>query len=273
MLSSNNLFCKVLSDQFWELKLLPEVYTSFFEELKHLQIKIISSEIACSIQLKSSQIILENSIISFPETGLNIDFNQVGICILKMKSTKKSLVNLVFTSLKRDEQIVIEFQLLNKSSLEALSSILYKIHDDLPSSGRLQTKRLTICPKCKIKRENTRSDISSSFLYHVISFACFLDQEIWISFGKGLISFTKSFPPKKEFYREGIISLINSDCVIALDISEVFHSIAQTSFFEGKDSTLVNCYNSHGLTLFNLIQQNTELYEMWNLSHKKEHCD
>ena len=86
-----------------------------------------------------------------------------------------------------------------------------------------------------------------------------------------MISFTKSFPPNKESSPDGIVSLANSNCVIALDIAEVFNTISHESCFEGVSSTVVNCYNSHGEKLFNLIQQNTELYDMCSLD-KNEGC-
>ena len=270
--SSHNSLRDTLLGQYWELKLNSQIYADFFSELNEFQIKTISSEIACMINEISHQVIVDESSLCFPEIGLNINFDEMGSCILKMKSTDTSRLHLVFTSKKRDEQMQIEFAFNEETSLETLSKHLLKTQDYIPTAAQLRTKRRAICPKCKERRDKTRANISSNHFYHIISFACFLDQEIWITYNNEMISFTKSFPPNKESYAEGIISLANSDCVIALDIAEVFNTIAHESCFEGEASTVVNCYNSHGEKLFNLIQQNTELYDMCSVVEKNEDC-
>ena len=272
MHSSHHSLRDTLLGQYWELKLNPQIYAYFFSELNEFQIKIIGSEIACMINDVSHQIIVDESYLSFLEMGLNINFDEIGSCILKLKLSDTSRLHLIFTSKKRDEQMQIEFAFNEETPLETLSKHLLKTQDCIPSAAQLKTKRRAVCPKCKERRDETRANISSNRLYHIISFACFLDQEIWITYNNEMISFTKSFPPNKESYAEGIISLANSDCVIALDIAEVFNTIAHESCFEGEASTVVNCYNSHGEKLFNLIQQNTELYDMCSVVEKNEDC-
>ena len=271
MHSSHHSLRDTLLDQYWELKLNPQIYADFFSELNEFQIKIIGSEIACMINDVSHQAIVDESFLCLPEIGLNINFDEIGNCILKLKQADTSRLQLIFTSKKRDEQMQIEFALNEETSLETLSKHLLKTQDCIPVPAQLNTKRRAVCPKCKERRDETRDNIASNRLYHIISFACFLDQEIWITYNNEMISFTKSFPPNKESSPDGIISLANSDCVIALDIAEVFNTISHESCFEGESSTVVNCYNSHGEKLFNLIQQNTELYDMCSLD-KNEGC-
>ena len=85
-----------------------------------------------------------------------------------------------------------------------------------------------------------------------------------------MVSCTKAFSPSKECHPKGIVSFVGQNSVLALDLGEVFHSIAHGSSFEGEDSTVVQCYNSHGRPIFTLIQQNTELYDVWGLITEKE---
>ena len=129
MHSSHNSLRDTLLGQYWELKLNPQIYADFFSELNEFQIKTISSEIACIISEISHQVIVDESSLCFPEIGLNINFDEMGSCILKMKSTDTSRLHLVFTSKKRDEQMRIEFAFNEQTSLKTLSKHLLKTQE------------------------------------------------------------------------------------------------------------------------------------------------
>tara|TARA_B100000519_G_C13958025_1_gene303920 strand:- start:224 stop:535 length:312 start_codon:yes stop_codon:yes gene_type:complete len=101
--SSHHSLRDTLLGQYWELKLSPQIYADFFSELNEFQIKIIGSEIACMINDVSHQIIVDESYLSFLEMGLNINFDEIGSCILKLKPSDTSRLHLIFTSKKRDE--------------------------------------------------------------------------------------------------------------------------------------------------------------------------
>ena len=55
-----------------------------------------------------------------------------------------------------------------------------------------------------------------------------------------------------------------------MNLGEIFNSIAYLNHFEGTESTIVQCYNSHGNKLLSLIQQNTELFDVWSLIAETE---
>lgn len=268
--SYSNCITSIISGQFWELKSESEIYGDFLSVLESCSVKIINSEISCKFKIKSPQVIIDESYLAMPESGLNIDFDEIGCCHLKSDGLDSSKISLVFTSKERDEQLEIEFNSGQAIPLKILSKHLLKTHDQLPEHGKVNDCRRSLCLCCKEKRAHTRSDISTHPLYHVISFACFVDQPIWLTFKRKMVSCTKAFSPSKECHPKGIVSFEGQNSVLALDVGEVFHSIAHGSSFEGEDSTVVQCYNSHGRPIFTLIQQNTELYDVWGLITEKE---
>ena len=271
MIPSNYSISTILSGEFWELKSKPELYEEFLSDLQSCYVKIINSEISCSFNIEAPQAIIEEAQLCIPESGLNINFDEVGCCLLKSSECDSGKMQLVFTSKEKNEQIIFEIESKEENALKTLSKYLLKSHDHLPERGKVNDCRRALCPCCKEKRQNTRSDISSHPLYHIISFACFVDQPIWLSFNREMVSFTKAFSPSKECHPEGIVSFKGKDSVLALDVGEIFHCIAHGSSFEGENSTVVQCYNSHGKPLFRLIQQNTELYDVWGLITEKEY--
>ena len=87
--SSHHSLRDTLLDQYWELKLNPQIYADFFSELNEFQIKIIGSEIACMINDVSHQAIVDESFLCLPEIGLNINFDEIGSCIFGLEKVKE----------------------------------------------------------------------------------------------------------------------------------------------------------------------------------------
>ena len=137
-------------------------------------------------------------------------------------------------------------------------------------TGKIKITRPSPCLSCRKKRENVRTDIASHPIYHILSFACFVDQQVWIDFNRKMLSFSRAFDPSKESHPEGIISMASSEAIISMDLGEIFNSIAYLNDFEGTESTIVQCYNSYGHKLLSLIQQNTELLDFWSLISARE---
>ena len=221
MIHSNNSISSIVSGQFWELKSTAELYEKFLSGIQSCYVKIINSEISCSFNIESPQVIIEASYLCIPESGINLNFDEVGCCLLKSSECDSGKMQLVFTSKEKNEQLIFEIDSKEENALKTLSQYLLKSHDHLPERGKVNDCRRTLCPCCKEKRQNTRSDISSHPLYHIISFACFVDQPIWLTFKREMVSLTKAFSPSKECHPQGIVSFKGTDSVIALSLIHI----------------------------------------------------
>jgi hypothetical protein len=260
-----NQIRSALSDECWELMLEPELCGEFFSELNHCGIRILNSEISCTFKAESPQVIINNSCLCLPESGLYIEFQNVNSALLKKDPYSSENLCLVLTSGDRNEQITIEVPRSENKAIDLLTKKLIRTHECLPGSGKIKNTRPALCSCCSNKRENARTDITSHPIYHILSFACFVDQQIWIDFNRSMLSCSRNFAPSKECHPEGIISMASSEAIISMDIGEIFNSIAYLDNFDGNESTIVQCYNSHGHKLLSIIQQNTELFDVWSL--------
>ncbi|MBA72731.1 MAG: hypothetical protein CMO73_08670 [Verrucomicrobiales bacterium] len=265
-----NQIGSALSDECWELMLGPELCGKFLSELPHCRIRILNSEISCTFKAESPQVIINNSCLCLPESGLNIEFQNVNCALLKKDPYSSENLSLVLTSGDRKEQITIEVPRSENKAIDLLTKKLIRTHEYLPNSGKIKSSRPALCPCCSKKRENVRTDITSHPIYHILSFACFVDQQIWIDFNRSMLSCSRNFAPSKECHPEGIISMASSEAIISMDLGEIFNSIAYLNNFEGTESTIVHCYNSHGHKLLSIIQQNTELFDVWSLISERE---
>ena len=243
----------------------PELCGEFFSELTHCGIRILNSEISCTFKAESPQVIINNSCLCLPESGLYIEFQNVNSALLKKDPYSSENLCLVLTSGDRNEQITIEVPRSENKAIDLLTKKLIRTHECLPGSGKIKNTRPALCSCCSNKRENARTDITSHPIYHILSFACFVDQQIWIDFNRSMLSCSRNFAPSKECHPEGIISMASSEAIISMDIGEIFNSIAYLDNFDGNESTIVQCYNSHGHKLLSIIQQNTELFDVWSL--------
>ena len=243
----------------------PELCGEFFSELNHCGIRIQNSEISCTFKAESPQVIINNSCLCLPESGLYIEFQNVNSALLKKDPYSSENLCLVLTSGDRNEQITIEVPRSENKAIDLLTKKLIRTHECLPGSGKIKNTRPALCSCCSNKRENARTDITSHPIYHILSFACFVDQQIWIDFNRSMLSCSRNFAPSKECHPEGIISMASSEAIISMDIGEIFNSIAYLDNFDGNESTIVQCYNSHGHKLLSIIQQNTELFDVWSL--------
>lgn len=248
----------------------PELCEEFFSALPHCGIRILNSEISCTFTTESPQVIIDNSCLCLPESGLNIEFQNVNSFFLQKDPNPSGNLRLILTSSDRNEQLTIEVPRSADKAIDILTNELIRTHESLPDSGKIKGTRPALCPCCRKKRENVRTDITSHPIYHIISFACFVDQQIWIDFNRSMLSCSRAFDPSKESHPEGIISMASSEAIISMNLGEIFNSIAYLNHFEGTESTIVQCYNSHGNKLLSLIQQNTELFDVWSLIAETE---
>ncbi|MCP4848576.1 MAG: hypothetical protein GY899_11585 [Verrucomicrobiaceae bacterium] len=269
MTSTANQITSALRDESWELDLTPELCGKFLSELNRCDITIINPEISCSFRVDEPKVIIDKSCLCLPESGLNIEFRNVLSALLSKDPLLPTKLNLVLTSLDRDEQLTIELPRPEEKAVGLLTKELIRTHDHLPASATMSDQHRSLCPCCTIKRDETRSRISSHPLYHIISFACFINQDIWLDFNRSMTSCSRAFSPTRECHPEGVISLTSPEGIMAIDLGEVFQCIAHLADFEGDESTIFQCYNSHGNLLFSLIQKNSKLFEVWNLMNQK----
>ena len=260
-----NQIQSALSDECWELMLEPEICGEFFSALPHCGIRIHNSEISCAFTTESPQVIIDDSCLCLPGSGLNIEFQNVNSSFLRKDSNSSGNLVLILTSNDRNEQLTIEVPRSADQAIDILTKKLIRTHETLPDTGKIKITRPAPCLSCRKKRKNVRTDIASHPIYHILSFACFVDQQVWIDFNRKMLSFSRAFDPSKESHPEGIISMASSEAIISMDLGEIFNSIAYLNDFEGTESTIVQCYNSYGHKLLSLIQQNTELLDFWSL--------
>ena len=271
MASALNAISSALGNEFWELNLTPQVCGTFLSQLDYCKVRLLSPAISCSFQIDEPKAITENEFLCLPGAGLNIDFRETANAFLLEAPLSESPIELVLTSRDRNEQLVIEIPQAEKNTLRLLTKELVKTHDVLPKSAILTDAKRHLCSCCKKRREETKSRISSHPLYHIISFACFLKQEVCLDFHGFMTSCSRTFLPARECHPEGIISLASLDSVIVVDLGEVFQSIGRLADFEGEKSTIFQCYNSHGKLLLSLTQQNRKLFEAWDhINHDAE---
>ncbi len=248
----------------------PNLCGEFLSALPHCRIRILNSEMSCAFQAESPQVIIDDSCLCLPGSGLNIEFQNVSSSYLKKDPNSSEDLRLILTSIDRNEQLTIEVPKSANKAIDILTNKLIRTHENLPDSGKIKTTHRALCPCCSKQLNNTRKDITSHPVYHILSFACFVDQKIWIDFNRSMLSCSRAFSPSKECHPEGIISMASSEGIISMDLGQIFNSIAYLDHFEGTESTIIQCYNSHGNKLLSIIQQNTELFDVWNLISERE---
>ncbi|MED5585716.1 MAG: hypothetical protein VYB61_05120 [Verrucomicrobiota bacterium] len=271
MPSESDRIFSAIRNEFWELNLSPGICAAFLSKLDYCQVKVQSQEISCRFKIEEPQAIIENNFLCLPGAGLSVDFRKTANVILREDHLSGDQLELVLTSRDRNEQLTIEIPQLGKKPLSILTKELIKTHGNLPKPATFTEEQRHLCPCCKKRREKTRSRISSHPLYHIISFACLINEEVCLDLHGCMTTCSRTFLPVRECHPEGIISLASGDAVIAIDLGEVFQSIGQLTDFEGEKSTIFQCYNSHGRLLLSLIQQNRKLFEVWSQMTQEVH--
>jgi hypothetical protein len=269
--SESDRIFSAIRNEFWELNLTPDICAALLSKLDHCKVRILTQEISCNFKIEEPQAIIENNFLCLPGAGLNIDFRKTANAILREDHLSGGQLELVLTSIDRNEQLTIEIPQSGKNPLSILTKELIKTHDSLPRAATFAAQQRHLCPCCIKRREKTRSRISSHPLYHIISFACLLNEEVCLDLHGCMTTCSRTFLPVRECHPEGIISLASMDAVIAIDLGEVFQSIGQLTDFEGEKSTIFQCYNSHGRLLLSLIQQNRKLFEVWSQMTQEVH--
>ena len=253
-----------LYEEFWEVNFTSDLCAHFLSKLKHCNIRILSHATSCSFKIEEPNAITDNDLLCLPEAGLSIDFKQTSNIFLQANLLSEDRLDLVFTSRDRHEQLTIEVPKSEEQSLIFLTKELIKSHDQLPKKATFTKKQRRLCPCCKEKQEKTKSRISCHPLYHIISFACFLNQDVFLEMHGCMASCSRTFLPERECHPQGVISLASTDSIVAIDLAEVFQSIGRIKNIEGEESSIFQCYNSHGNLLLSLIQHNRKLFEAWS---------
>ncbi len=264
MASDINKISSALYGEFWEVNLTSDLCAHFLSELKQCNIRFLSHATSCSFKIEEPKAIISNDLLCLPEAGLSIDFKQIANVCLQTNLLSEDRLDLVFTARDRHEQLTIEIPKSEEQSLIFLTKQLIKSHEQLPKKATFTKNQRRLCPCCKEKQEKTKSRISCHPLYHIISFACFLNQDVCLEMHGGMASCSRTFLPERECHPQGVISLAATDSIVAIDLAEVFQSIGCVKNFESEESTIFQCYNSHGNLLLSLIQQNRKLFEAWS---------